>query len=344
MNKKNALVSIIIPTYNRAYVISETLKSVYSQTYPNWECIVVDDGSTDNTKNIVEEVSKTDPRFFYFKNIKSKGAPGARNTGLELARGEFISFFDSDDKLLPKYIENKLKHFIANPELDLVISSSKMVEKGKETFYTNMPTKQDPLVRFYSLYPIVDIPWLTPTLIRKSFLEKNNILWDETVKLHQDIQFNTNVLSKNPNYTWLKGEVDWYWVDYNSANNIGSQNQNEFDIIKKTIEFYWNNLKSATVDKRIRRMVETQYNAQLVFFSYKLSKLQLNNKEFLQYVKQNSNLNNVEFYFLKKRHQFISKLPIGMKERLLWKLVRIYFQYFLQPIIKEGYFLKQSNL
>src|SRR5690606_15645468 len=104
-------------------------------------------------------------------------------------------------------------------------------------------------------------------------------------------------------------------------------------------EFYWSNLKSSTVDKKLKKMVEIQYHAQLVFFSQKLSRLSLNNSEFLNFLKQNSNLSKVEFYFLKKRYQFMLKLPIGLRERILWKLTRLYFQYFLTPVIKQGFFL-----
>lgn len=90
-------ISIVIPTYNRAYVISRTLNSVLAQSFQDWECLVVDDHSTDNTKEIVEEYCRADTRFRYLVNEGKKGAQGARNTGIRHAHYDWIQFFDSDD-------------------------------------------------------------------------------------------------------------------------------------------------------------------------------------------------------------------------------------------------------
>lgn len=338
------LVSVIIPTYNRAGLITETLKDVQLQTYQNWECIVVDDGSTDNTRVVVEQVCENDSRFSYIKNQRSKGAPGARNTGLEIAKGEFISFFDSDDKLLSNYIENKITHFITDEKLDLVISLSRWIENGKETFYTNVPTSVHPIIRFYSLYPVNDIPWLTPTLIRKSFLTENKIMWDENVKLHQDIQFNVTMLSKNPNLLWLRKEVDWKWSFIISDTNIGKQKNNEIETSKKLIEVYWNSLQNATIADELKKKVRRQYHAQLVGFCDKLSYSLSDHIHFLQFVAKRSNFTSFDIILLKQRINFKRKLPIGVMQRIFWKFIRFYFNNFYSPIIKKGSFLTHSTL
>lgn len=107
---KQALISIIIPTYNRAHLIGETLDSVLAQTYSNWECIVVDDGSLDRTDMLLDKYSKRDNRFQYIvkpADLK-KGASSSRNLGLQIAKGEFIQFLDSDDILAPNKIEVQL--------------------------------------------------------------------------------------------------------------------------------------------------------------------------------------------------------------------------------------------
>jgi glycosyltransferase involved in cell wall biosynthesis len=88
--------SIIIPTYNRANLLSETIRSVQNQTFEDWECIVVDDGSTDNTKQVVEEIIKSDSRIKYvFQENAERSA--ARNNGFSNSLGEWICFLDSDD-------------------------------------------------------------------------------------------------------------------------------------------------------------------------------------------------------------------------------------------------------
>lgn len=105
---QDSLVSIIIPSYNRSYLIKETLLSVVSQTYRNWECIVVDDGSTDSTTLVVQEFIDQDIRFKYFTNQRKKGAQGARNTGILKSKGEWICFLDSDDYLLDNSIKDRI--------------------------------------------------------------------------------------------------------------------------------------------------------------------------------------------------------------------------------------------
>ena len=87
------MISIVIPTYNRAKVIPAALNSIVVQSYQEWECIVVDDFSEDDTESVVNSYVAKDNRFSYCKNERTKGAPGARNTGLYQAKGEWVLFF-----------------------------------------------------------------------------------------------------------------------------------------------------------------------------------------------------------------------------------------------------------
>lgn len=103
------LISIITPTYNCADYISETIESVIKQTYKNWEMIIVDDCSTDNTKAIVENFSKIDSRIKYYCLEENSGAAVARTRAMELAKGDFIAFLDSDDLWMKKKLEYQLK-------------------------------------------------------------------------------------------------------------------------------------------------------------------------------------------------------------------------------------------
>ncbi|MEL1252655.1 glycosyltransferase family 2 protein [Flavobacterium sp. DGU38] len=114
------LVSIIIPTYNRADVIGETLDSVALQTYQNWECIIIDDRSIDNTYEIIENYLKNDSRFkFIKKDFGDKGASASRNLGLKNANGKYIQFLDSDDILHPEKIEHQINLLIKNDTLTI---------------------------------------------------------------------------------------------------------------------------------------------------------------------------------------------------------------------------------
>lgn len=106
------LVSIIMPSYNTAKYISESIDSVIEQTYKNWELIIVDDCSTDNTDEVVAQYA--DPRIIYLKNKKNSGAAVSRNKALRAAKGEWIAFLDSDDLWEPTKLEKQLKFMIDN--------------------------------------------------------------------------------------------------------------------------------------------------------------------------------------------------------------------------------------
>lgn len=127
------LVSIIIPTYNRAHLIGETLDSIVAQTYENWECIIVDDGSTDNTEEIVNKYIKKDNRFQYHLRPAhhKSGGNGARNYGFFLSKGKYINFFDSDDVMLPNKMEIIIK------ELQKETAEACVVKSGYYNFNTN---------------------------------------------------------------------------------------------------------------------------------------------------------------------------------------------------------------
>lgn len=110
------LISIIMATYNRAHFIEETLLSVQKQTYTEWECLIIDDGGTDNTLNVIQPILKQDQRFQFLKRTDTykKGLPGCRNYGLDIAKGDYIIFFDDDDIMHPKLIELSLKEITGN--------------------------------------------------------------------------------------------------------------------------------------------------------------------------------------------------------------------------------------
>jgi glycosyltransferase involved in cell wall biosynthesis len=103
----NPKVSIIMATYNRAHFILETLLSIQKQTFLDWECLIIDDGGTDNTKEMISPLLEQDKRFQFLKrpDAYGKGLPGCRNCGLDLAKGEYVIFFDDDDIPHPQNLE-----------------------------------------------------------------------------------------------------------------------------------------------------------------------------------------------------------------------------------------------
>lgn len=112
-------VSIIVPCFNQAIYLPDALDSVLSQTYSNWECIIVDDGSSDNTKEVSKEYLNQDNRFYYIYQ-ENAGLSAARNTGIKNSSGEYILPLDSDDKISPSYLEDSVPILQNNSDIKIV--------------------------------------------------------------------------------------------------------------------------------------------------------------------------------------------------------------------------------
>ncbi len=110
----NSLVSIITPTYNCGRFIEETIKSVQAQTYTEWEMIISDDCSTDDTREVIAPYLESDPRIKYICNEKNSGAAITRNNALKVAKGRWIAFLDSDDLWLPEKLEKQIRFMEEN--------------------------------------------------------------------------------------------------------------------------------------------------------------------------------------------------------------------------------------
>ncbi|QRM87797.1 glycosyltransferase [Lacinutrix sp. WUR7] len=190
---KPALVSIIIPTFNRAHLIGETLDSVLAQTYPNWECIVVDDGSTDGTKKLINAYATKDDRFQYYKRPDSylPGGNGARNYGFLKSKGIYIQWFDDDDVMLPEFLNKKVLTF--NQNLEMVICSGSYVKNDLSHIKNIDVSLHTSLFKDYVLWR-AEI--LTPSvLFRKSFLE-GKVLFLNKIYRGQETEFFSRMFFK----------------------------------------------------------------------------------------------------------------------------------------------------
>ncbi len=125
------MVSVIIPTYNRAGTLMRSIQSVIDQSYTEWELIIVDDGSTDHTKDIVKSVMEQDLRVRYIHCPENKGQASARNTGIQEARGEYIAFQDSDDCWMPDKLQSQMSMMEDHPEYGLVYGQVVYDEGGR---------------------------------------------------------------------------------------------------------------------------------------------------------------------------------------------------------------------
>lgn len=190
------LVSIIIPTYNREHLILDTLNSVIAQTYKNWECIIVDDESSDNSEKIIKELIAKEPRIHFYKKPEflAKGPSASRNFGYEKSKGLYINWLDSDDLLVPEKIETDIQ-FLIYSEYDFTISQSEFFnEQGQ---LTNRKWNK----KLFSGNPINDfivlgIGWcVNSPLWKKASLERINLKFNSDLMTADDYFYHIEALA-----------------------------------------------------------------------------------------------------------------------------------------------------
>ena len=216
----NPLVSIIIPVYNREKLILETLKSVNNQSYLNWECILVDDQSTDDSYNIISNYIHDKPKFKLFVRPSSfsKGGCGARNYGFEISNGEYVNWFDSDDIMATDFLSEKVKIFIQNSDVDAVISNTAFFTNSinqitgyeKRTFFSNN-LLEDFATHKRSWY-ICDPLWKKKFLLGKD-------LFNSGLLKGQDRDFHTRMLIHKPKILFSEGVLCYYRQHLSSISN-----------------------------------------------------------------------------------------------------------------------------
>lgn len=234
------LISIIVPSFNRAHLIAETLNSVFSQTYQKWECIIVDDGSSDNTIDIINSFIEKDSRFSFIKrNRFPKGAPTCRNIGLDFSNGEFIIYLDSDDILAPYCLEQRFNKFSVHFDMDFLVFKSLLFvdEPFSNGFYWNIDNEENDLARFIKL----DALWQTSgPIYKKEFLLKMNG-FKEDLLFWQDYDLHLRCLLKKGMYRkFFDSPVDVYIRDGRKDTISRSISfTGDIKILKKRMNFYY---------------------------------------------------------------------------------------------------------
>lgn len=217
------LISVIVPCYNQANYLEECLQSVLNQTYKNWECIIVNDGSKDNTEDIAEKWVKKDNRFRYLYK-ENGGLSSARNAGTDMAKGSYIQFLDSDDMILPEKFEKSMK-FADNAEI--IYSDYYELKNGKEAPpYIDLKNN---VFNFQNLlFGEIQIAMHCAIISKKIAL---NHKFNENFKLREDLIFWIEVLYENPAIEFVNEKL----AVYRDNPAGGSKNPQMIDIVKSTI-------------------------------------------------------------------------------------------------------------
>lgn len=223
---KSPMLSIVVPTYNAESTVADFIASVLSQDFSDFELIMVNDGSTDNTESIVREISKEDSRIVLITK-KNGGPSSARNVGIEYAKGQFIQFFDSDDLVMPGALSTTTSAILTSNS-SVVVSGweIKIGHSSAPTYKTISPKPQlitDDLAGFVlkSLGDIGTLYNLWNKLFVAKIIKEHNLKFQETLRFGEDVVFFLDYLSFADSIQLIP-QPTYQYVESSSTSIFGS--------------------------------------------------------------------------------------------------------------------------
>ena len=297
-------------TYNRAHLISESLKSIANQTYKDWECLIIDDGSTDDTNLVVNQFVQRDLRFKYLKRSNShlKGLPGCRNYGLEIAKGDYIIFFDDDDVAHPMNLELCI--------LELEKSNRDFCRYLRKTFTGDFQYKWDKSKK-YNISGL-NISDLHDVITGKIPFNSCQIMWskrcfrenkfNESLLYAEEWELYQRILSKGAE--GLSIDKVLYFGRKHPNSNTGEfwkGDKTRRDSYEKAIKLVVDNLKN----KKLLSPVLIRHFIQLSVF--------LKNKDILDYVLSQSEIRMINKFKYNLFYHFYPILVLGHRTKKLIK-------------------------
>ncbi|WP_183563787.1 glycosyltransferase family 2 protein [Mucilaginibacter sp. SP1R1] len=256
-------ISVIVPCYNQGEYLAEALDSVLAQTYQNWECVIVNDGSNDNTEDVATEYCKKDNRFHYLTK-ENGGLSSARNAGIQQSKGEFILPLDADDLIAPQYIEKALEVFEDKNGLTLVYC------KAKKFGYENADWEL-PSYLFEEL--LLSNPIFCSAIYRKSTWRYAKGYDEDMKKGLEDWAFWIKILEPKSMVYQLQQVLFYYRV--RQCSMINTMTYEDYEIVKwqifnknlKTYQSQFNSPISIIIDNKYQRKLSNEI---LNSYSYKI--------------------------------------------------------------------------
>lgn len=254
-------ISVIVPVYNGEKYIRECLDSIFSQTFTDFEIIIVDDGSTDNTFDILTELSVKCNNLSIIRQ-ENKGVSCARNTGIKHAKGKYLCFIDSDDYIKNNFLE-ELTEVVREKNVDWVLSGNIEFDDKKVSKKLILPEKEYVLSKEIDCLQFFNLSLLTAPfakLYRRDIIINNNLLFNEKISYAEDREFNTYYAQNVQNVKSISYIGYYYRTD--SINSLSKKKRSykfKYDL------FYWELLKNNFI---CRNHCSNEVNAFLVNVLY----------------------------------------------------------------------------
>lgn len=199
------MISILVPNYNKAGFISDTLESLLKQTHTRWEALVVDDCSTDNSVEVIRDYASKDDRIKPIYIESNKGGAYCRNLALHKAMGDYIIFLDSDDILMPYCLESRVNFLQERSDLDFAVASMGTFYNNSDQIFNRwIPKKEHALKNFLAH----DLPWSIMQPIWRTDFIKSFDGFDESFVRLQDVELHTRILLSKPTFQIIDGDFD----------------------------------------------------------------------------------------------------------------------------------------
>ena len=238
MNKK---VSIIVPVYNASKYLSRSIKSILNQSYENLEIILIDDCSTDDSKEIIKKYALKDTRIKPFYSEVNQGVSRTRNIGLRSVSGDYVFFMDADDSISKNAIEIMVKKAIKY-DSDLLDSYHLIIYKNK-TFLEHKPLKKDLVLgNKDNKDMITKASYVTGKLIDTKLIK--GLSFNEELRRYEDLVFEHELKLRANNYVLIKDVLYYYYqVDGSLINSLGEKHKVYLDAAKIVLDLYKNEKK-----------------------------------------------------------------------------------------------------
>ena len=256
----NPLISIIVPVYNVEKYLRPCLDSILSQTYTKWEAILVDDGSKDNSGMICDEYANKDNRIRVIHK-ENGGVSSARNIGIEMSKGKWITFVDADDMLKNAFIKSASVYFCMDEIGAIVVSSERLTDKGEKSPFNQFENSRI-LISDYIRKMKHYVSW--GYFLRLATIKKHNLRFDCSLKMSEDAIFLMQYFSKISLIQTLSEHSYFYRINPDSVCRNGMNYKKALNHYNASILISEMLGKSKLEDSEIRRAVCFQYRLFLI--------------------------------------------------------------------------------